>query len=339
MAKDTFNNIRLGIFVIAGLFLFTAAVYTVGARQSKFGEQYHLDALFNNASGLQVGHNVRYNGIKVGSVEDIIFINDSTLRVKMLLRKDLKQLIRRNAVASIGTEGLVGDVVINIKPGDGNEPLAKDGNTLPSLKRPDGAQMMETLGGTNENIAMLSHKLLEISTKLNEGDGTLPMLLRDSMMAAEFLSSLRNLHLASENLNAISLSLQAEMQAIGKGQGTLGYLLHDQTLPKQVESLVTRLDSTLVVQTAPILQNLQRSSEDIAASSTAMKSAIEAINKEGGMANALLRDTAATADLLKALDNLNQGATRFNENMEALKHNFLFKRYFKKLEKEKRKKG
>jgi phospholipid/cholesterol/gamma-HCH transport system substrate-binding protein len=257
----------------------------------------------------------------------------------MLLSKDLKQLIRRNAVASIGTEGLVGDVVINIKPGEGNEPLAKDGDTLPSLKRPDGAQMMETLGGTNENIAMLSHKLLEISTKLNEGDGTLPMLLRDSVMAAEFISSIRNLRLVTENLNAISLSLRAEMQAVGKGQGTMGYLLHDQTIPRQVESLLTRLDSTLVVQTAPILLNLQRSSEDIATSSAAMKSAIEAINKEGGMANALLRDTAATTDLLKALDNLNQGTARFNENMEALKHNFLFKRYFKKLEKEKRKKG
>jgi len=336
MSKDSYNNIRLGIFTVLGIFLFTAAVYVVGARQGKFGDMYHLDAMFDNANGLQVGHNVRYSGIKVGSVEDIIFVNDSTLRVKMLLNKDLKRFIRRNATASIGTNGLVGDVVINIKPGEGNEPLAKDGDTLPTARRRDGADMMETLGGTNENIATISLKLLEISTKMNEGNGTLPLLLRDSIMAAEFVTTLRNLRLASENMNALTTELRSEIKGVSQGKGTLGYLLHDQTLAHQAESLITRLDSDVVAQTAPILQNLQRSSEDIAASSAALKSALESINTSGGTANALLRDTAATADLLKSLDNLNQGTARFSENMEALKHNFLFRRYFKKLEKKRK---
>lgn len=337
MSKYASNNIKLGVFVALGLFLFTATVYVVGARQGKFGDMYHLDALFDNANGLQVGHNVRYSGIKVGSVEDIIFINDSTLRVKMLLDKDLKRLIRKNATASIGSDGLVGDVVINIKPGVGNEPLAKDGDTLPTVRRRDSADMMETLGGTNENIATISLKLLDLTTKLNEGNGTLPMLLRDSLMAEEFITTLRNLRLASENLNALARELRSEVKGVSQGKGTLGYLLHDQTLPHQMESFVSRLDSVAVVQSAPILQNLQRSSEDIAASSAALKSALESINTSGGAANALLRDTAATADLLKSLDNLNEGTARFSENMEALKHNFLFRRYFKKLEKEKKK--
>jgi phospholipid/cholesterol/gamma-HCH transport system substrate-binding protein len=339
MSKYSSNNIRLGIFTVLGIFLFTAAVYVVGARQGKFGDMYHLDALFDNANGLQVGHNVRYSGIKVGSVEGIIFVNDSTLRVKMLLNTDLKRLIRKNATASIGLDGLVGDVVINIKPGEGNEPLAKNGDTLPTVRRRDSADMMETLGGTNENIATISLKLLEISTKLNEGNGTLPMLLRDSLLAAEFVSTLRNLRLASENMNAMTAELRSDVKGVSQGKGTLGYLLHDQTLPHQAESLIARLDSGVVAQTAPILQNLQRSSEDIAASSATLKSALESVNTSGGPANALLHDTAATADLLQSLDNLKEGTARFCENMEALKHNFLFRKYFKKLEKEKKKKG
>lgn len=336
MAKETFKNIRLGIFTALGIFFFTVAIYLVGSRSGQFGEQFHLNALFENASGLQVGHNVRYSGIKVGSVKDIIFVNDSTIRVVMQLQKEMKQLIRKNATVSIGSAGMVGDVVINIKPGTGDVPLAKGGDTLPTSRKRDTAQMMETLGGTNDNIALLSVKLLEITEKLNEGDGTLPMLLRDSGMANEYARTLRNLRLASENLTALSNELRSEIKGVSQGKGTLGYLLHDQTLPHQMEALMTRLDSVVIDQTAPIIVNLQRSGEDIAASSAALKTTLEAINSGDGLANALLRDTVATQDLMQTLENLNEGTARFSENMEALKHNFLFRRYFRKLEKKKK---
>lgn len=339
MAKSIGNNIRLGIFVTLGIFLFTASVYVVGSRQHKFGEQYQLSTYFENANGLQVGHNVRYSGIKVGSVEDIIFINDTTLEVKMLLDKDLKKLIRKNATTTIGSEGLVGDVVINIKPGSGNSPLAKNGDVLPNAQRKNGGDMMETLGNTNENIASLAQKLLEISNKMNEGNGTFSMLLQDSLMAADFANTLRNLRIVSNDLAVMSKELKTSISAISEGKGTLGYLLHDQTLPQQMENFMTRLDSTVIMQTEPVIKNLQKSSEDIAASSAALKASLHSINSGDGLANALLNDSTATNDLLQTLDNLNEGTARFNENMEALKHNFLFRRYFKKMEKEKKKKN
>ncbi|MCF8244972.1 MAG: MlaD family protein [Saprospiraceae bacterium] len=339
MAKSTANNIRLGIFVTLGLFLFTSGVYIIGAQQHKFGEQYHLSTFFQNANGLQVGHNVRYSGIKVGSVEDIIFLNDTTLEVKMLLNKDLKKLIRKNATTSIGSEGLVGDVVVNIKPGGGTEPLAKDGDILPSDKRRDGADMMETLGGTNENIAVLAKKLLEISNKLNEGDGTIPMLIRDSLMAADFASTLKNLRIASDNFAKMSQQLSTSINGISEGKGTLGYLLNDQTLPHQMEDFMTRLDSVVIKQTEPVIANLQKSGEDIAASSAALKTTLQSINSGDGLANALLNDTIATTNLMQTLDNLNEGTARFSENMEALKHNFFFRRYFKKQAKAQKKKN
>ncbi|MBI5917576.1 MAG: MCE family protein, partial [Bacteroidetes bacterium] len=271
MAKQTNNNIRLGIFVTLAVALFTLAIYYVGARKNIFGVQFHISTLVKNANGLQTGNNVRYSGIVVGSVKDIVFINDSTLQIDMVLDKKAKTFIRKNAVASIGMDGLVGNVIVNISPGKGDSPLAKDGDVIASYTRQETSDMLETLGSTNANVALLSMKLLEISTKLNEGPGTLPLLIRDSLMATEVAQSLHYLRIATENIAIISRQLQAASGNIAAGKGTVGYLLHDETLPHQLEAFVSRLDSAVIAQTEPVIADLKKSGADIAAASAELK--------------------------------------------------------------------
>ncbi len=338
MAKEIRNTVRLGIFVTAGVLLFTIAIYYVGNEQNLFGAKFHLSTVVNNANGLRVGNNVRYAGIVVGSVDDIVFVNDSTLRIEMLLEERVRDFIRKDAVASIGTDGLVGNVIVNISPGTGNQPRAKEGEIIASYSRLDPNAMLETLGSTNDNIAVLSEKLLEISKNLNEGQGTLPLLIRDADMAVDVAQTLKNLRQATESLTRTSKELQQAMGEISKGKGTLGYLIHDETLPHQLESLATRLDSLLIVETRPVIENLQKSSRDLAASSAQLKAATQALEDGDGLATTILKDTAAANNLRDILGNLEEGTAQFSEDMEALKHNFLFRRYFKKLEKENKKK-
>lgn len=336
MAKEIRNTIRLGIFVTIGVVLFTVAVYLMGNQKNMFGAKFYLNTVVSNANGLRVGNNVRYAGIVIGSVDDIVIVNDSTLRIEMMLEDRVKNFIRKDAIASIGTDGLVGNVIVNISPGSGSEPRVKEGDTIDSYTRIDANEMLETLGSTNYNVALLSKKLLDISTNLNEGQGTLPLLIRDAEMAAEVTQTLKNLHRVTENLTQTSLQLRRAMDGVSKGEGTLGYLLHDQTLPNQLENLTSRLDSLLIVQTRPVLDDLQQSSADIAAASAQLKAATQSLNSGSGLAATILRDTATANDLRKILENLDEGTARFSQNMEALKHNFFFRGYFKKLEKEKK---
>ena len=333
MAKSTKNNIRLGFFVTVAIALFTAGIYYIGNRQNMFGKKYMISTHFNNVGGLQVGNNVRYAGINVGSVSDIAFVNDSTLRVDMQLDEKVRNIIKKDATASIGSDGLVGNMIVNISPGSGNLPSAEHGDVISSFSRVDADDILKTLGNTNESIAILALNLLEITEKMNEGNGTLPLLIRDSIMGANVTRSLYNLRMTTEQVRLVSEQLKQSVDLIMEGEGMLGYLLTDTTLAGQMEGFVSRFDSMMFAHTEPLLTDLQKSGEDLTQTSAELKAAMEMLNQGDGLAHTILQDTAAANDLKAILENVNEGTDRFNENMEAMRHNFLFKKYFKKLEK------
>lgn len=339
MAKQTKNTVRLGIFVTVAIALFTASVYYIGNRQNLFGAKYRISCYFNNVGGLQVGNNVRYAGINVGSVADIIFVNDSTLQVDMQLNDKVRNIIKKDATASIGSDGLVGNVIVNIGPGSGNMPPAENGDFIASFSRAGTDDILKTLGNTNETFAILALNLLEITEKLNSGQGTLPLLIRDSIMGAQVAQSLYNLRMTTEQIRLTSEQLRIGVDMAVQGEGMLGYLLKDTTLPYQLEEFVSRFDTMLFREMEPVFSDLKKSGEDIAATSAQLKEAVAMLNQGDGLAHTILQDTTAAKDLKTILENVNQGTERFNENMEALKHNFLFRRYYKKLEKGKLPKG
>ena len=96
MEKTASQKIRLGLFVIIGLLIFILAVYFIGDKQKMFGKTNHLSAVFNNVSGLQLGNNVRYSGINVGTVRAIEMINDTTIKVDMIIDKTIFKHIKKN---------------------------------------------------------------------------------------------------------------------------------------------------------------------------------------------------------------------------------------------------
>lgn len=339
MAKAIKNTVRLGIFVTVSIALFTATVYYIGNRQNLFGAKYRISTHFNNVGGLQVGNNVRYAGINVGSVADIVFVNDSTLRVDMQLNDKVHNVIKKDATASIGSDGLVGNVIVNISPGNGNMPPAKNGDTIASYSRVGTEDILKTLGNTNESIAILALNLLEITDKLNNGQGTFPLLIRDSIMGSQVAQSFYNLRMTTEQLRLTSEQLRQSLDMAVQGEGMLGYLLKDTTLPHQLEGFVARFDTMLFKEVEPIFADLQKSGEDLATTSAQLKDAVAMLNSGDGLAHTILQDTAAAKDLKNILENVSEGTDRFNQNMEALKHNFFFRKYFKKLEKGKLKKG
>jgi len=119
MAKTKLENLKLGIFVVFGTLLLVTAAYLIGNRQNMFGKTIPISALFKDANGLQNGNNVRFSGINVGTVNKIEMINDTTIRVHMIIEEKMQNHIKKDAVATIGSDGLVGSMLINIVPGKG----------------------------------------------------------------------------------------------------------------------------------------------------------------------------------------------------------------------------
>ena len=69
-------KIRLGLFIIGGLVIFVFAIFLIGKQKNLFNPVFKLTTTFNNISGLQVGNNIRFSGINVGTVDNINIIND-----------------------------------------------------------------------------------------------------------------------------------------------------------------------------------------------------------------------------------------------------------------------
>lgn len=337
MARKVINTAKLGLFVIVGVALFTVATYLIGNQDNLFQPMFRVSAIFHDASGLKVGNNVRYAGISVGSVEKITIINDTTIQVFMKMDRKLKEFIKEDAVATIEMEGLVGSMVINISPGSKYADLAKEGDVICSDSRPDVLNMLKTLNETNDNLAALSYNLLAITENLEKGTGTIPRLLHDDKMGRDMAASFENVRLATENIRVAIDRLNGEIDQIREGKGTLGFLLHDEQVPDRLVSISGQLDSMVENRIAPLFDELDRALADVNVTTSELRQAAQDINSSEGLVRYLLADTASVNDIKVTMQNIQEGTAKFNESMDALKANFLFKGYFKKKEEERRK--
>lgn len=199
-------KIRLGLFVAGGLALFVLAIFIIGKQKNLFNPVYKLTTTFYNVSGLQVGNNIRFSGIVIGTVDNITIINDSTVRVDMLIKKEVKQFIKSDSEVAIGSEGLIGDRLLVISQGSFEAPLAREGEQLESVEPVETDAIMLSLKITAENAEVITQELAEIMTKINSGTGTLGRLIQDTTIAKNLNQTIINLKQSSrgldENMNA-----------------------------------------------------------------------------------------------------------------------------------------
>src|SRR5690242_11093387 len=98
--KETANRIRLGIFVSVAIALFIIVIYFIGDGQHMFSKTIHLNGTFKNLGGLEVGNNVRFTGINVGTIDQVEIITDTTARVDMTIEKKVQKFIKQDAIAT-----------------------------------------------------------------------------------------------------------------------------------------------------------------------------------------------------------------------------------------------
>lgn len=322
MAKSTSQFIKLGVFVILGSLLILVMAYLIGNDQNIFRPTFQITAVFNNVSGLQKGNNVRYSGINVGTVKDIVMEQDTSIRVYMQIQDDMLAHIKDNAVAIVGSDGLVGSMLINILPGPGSGRPVKDGDEISSYGRISTQDMLTTLNVTNANAALLTADLLEVTRAMRNGSGVLGRLLYDSTMARDLQQSFHNL----------KVSTARSEQAIGK----LNLMIEEWRLEQSALTLVMD-DPEFSAQIRRVAGNLDSSGQEIRELTGRLNDLVGSLQEGQGTLGMLLKDTAMAAEIEHGLKYLDSGLVKFDQNMEALKHNWLTRGYFKKLEKQQKK--
>ncbi|PRZ23413.1 MlaD family protein [Flavobacterium granuli] len=201
MHKESSFTWKLGMFVTIGLVLFIGTIYFIGKQKNLFGATFNLKSQFKTVSGLKVGNNVRFSGINVGTVDGIELINDSSVVVKLVLRKEVQQFIKTDARAAIGSDGLMGDKVLTIYPGTLSKNTIKNNGTIASNKAIEMEDIMKGVKTTLDNATIITDQLAEFSYKINNGKGTLSKLLSDEKMGQKLDASLSNLESGTKGFN------------------------------------------------------------------------------------------------------------------------------------------
>lgn len=297
---DQKKYIRLGIFVFIGTILFIVAVFSIGDKQSMFSQTYSVRVFFSNIEGLREGAPVRYSGIIVGSVQSIKIVPDTSGRVevKIVLDNSIAKLIRLNTEALIETEGLVGNKVVNLRGGSQDSPQAKEGDKIVAIEPLGLAVIVNDIRTVLANTDRMTKSLADIVEKANSGEGSIGKFINDPSL----YNSTTSLMIETEKgLKGVSGTVDSLRAAVG-------------VLTKGSNNLLTNIDG-VIVRVDDLLKDVQEGK---------------------GIAGALISGNGeSSTSINEMLTNFNDiskelklASGRLAENMEALKHNWLFKSYF-----------
>lgn len=318
MKNEASQNIKLGVFVLAGLLFLIFTLYMIGKNRSLFGSTFTIKAAMSSVNGLMPGNNVRFKGLDVGTVKKIELDDQGTIYVVMIIDKKMTQYIRQNAVASIGTDGIMGNRLVNINSRPEQAPPVKEGSVIASLEPIETDEMLRTLNTTNTTIERVTRNLDEITVKLNTSK-SLWNLLSDTIITSDLKSGVKDFRTAAANTSSLTGTAREIVDRFQQGEGLAGTLFTDTTMSDRLDESLNQIQSASE-RTALMMQNLE-------AMITHMKAG-------EGTAGLILADTIMRNRLMQSAVHVEEGTARFNENMEAMKSNFLFRRYFRKKEKE-----
>ncbi len=319
--KEVSNKraIWVGLFILLGIIFLIVGILMIGNLRSTFKKQMEVVAFFDDVSGLQTGNNVWFSGVKIGTVGKIEFYEKSQVEVKVKINENAREYIRRNAKIKIGSDGLIGNRILIIYGGTSRVPPVASGDTLTVEKTFSQDDMINTLQANNVNLLSITNAVKVLSTNILEGKGTLGKLATDDKVYENLEEATLSLRNTSDEASKLIHSLNTFTAGLNREGSLANDLVNDTVVFNSL-----RESAVLVRQLADsanaLVVNLHSAAND-----TAAAMGILLHDKETGMA------------LKETIENLNSGSAKLDEALEAAKHSFLLRGYFKKQEKAARK--
>jgi phospholipid/cholesterol/gamma-HCH transport system substrate-binding protein len=317
VAKESIRNIKLGILVVSGIILLITALYMIGNKRNLFGSTFRINAIFYNINGLMEGHNVRFSGINVGTVENVEITSDTSVLVSMVIENKVQKYIKKNAIASIGSDGLMGNKLVNIVSLPEYSEIVSEGDVIQGLRLIEMDEAMRTLNTTNENLKGITINLNSIFEKINR-DNSLWHVLMDTVLAEDVKTSIR---FATNQTALITADIRNITRDIKDGKGSLGSILADTLLAEKISSTIMKIENF---------------SDTATIAAASISGILAGIQQGKGSIGVLINDTSLIYHLSESLINIEKGTELLNEDLEALKQSWPFKKYFQEKKKTKK---
>jgi phospholipid/cholesterol/gamma-HCH transport system substrate-binding protein len=290
---------RLGIFIFLGTVFMVISIFLLGNKEKLFTTTIEIKAYFNQVEGLKPGAPVRLSGYDIGNVSSISFASDASARVEVKMRIDnaLKHFVRLNSSAAIETEGLVGKKIVTITPGSPDAAEVSDGGTIMAKNPINVSAIIEETQALMGNIKNLTKDFSEIFAKINQGKGTIGKLVNDNEL---YKSTVAITQSADKSMTAITSRLNEISDIIVNMSGS-------------IKSIIGNVDSA-TADVRHLMNRVDRGEGAIGA--------LVADKKVADSIKTIIRNFAKTSEDVRI------ATAGLAENMEALKHNWLFKGYF-----------
>lgn len=315
MRNDSKKSVIVGVFVLIGIIIFVAGILTLGGQQKKFVKSISLNAVFDDIAGLQTGNNVWFSGVKIGTVRRINFYGDSQVEIVMNVESKVRDYIRKDSKATIGSDGLIGNKIIVIYGGTTQAPAVEDGDRLMSEMPLDTDKMMETLQENNKNLVTITENLKVLTTKIAQGQGIVGTVMTDSLLGENFKSIITNLDRAATNSNRMINEMNRFTSNLNKEGNLFHDLTTDKTLYSDLQASIKELQAT-----ATNANKLTDNLNDITAK----------LNDKNNTAGMILNDEEFANSLKNTLVNIDSSSVNLNRGLEALEYTWPFRKGFKR---------
>jgi phospholipid/cholesterol/gamma-HCH transport system substrate-binding protein len=322
-STGTRRAVIVGIFIFLGVGILIVTILTLGSQKKTFGDSVGVISFFENVNGLQKGNNIWFSGVKVGTIKNITIRGNGRVEVDMNVEDKSAAFIKKDALAKLSTDGLIGNKIIEIYGGSPESPAISQGDTLGGAKLLSTDEMMNTLSKNNDNILAITNDLKVITSGIAQGKGSIGKLLTSDELADNLNHTVLTVQKASENLERLSANISNYTASLNNKGSFANDLVTDTVIFSKLRGTMSRLQNVADSATQ-VIGNLN-------ATTNTLNNGLNNKNTPVGM---LLNDEK-TADGMKAtLQNLESASKKLDEDLEALQHNFLFKKYFKKKAKE-----
>lgn len=306
----------VGLFVTLALLILAGGILTIGDLNDTFTHKVVARAVFDQVNGLKAGDNIWYSGLKVGTVKKLTFVGGAKVEVLLNIDQEATPFIRKDALAKLGSDGLIGNRIVVIYDGTAEAKPIENGDELKIGTMVSTEEIMTMLQTNNKNLLAITTDLKGITAKISAGEGTVGKLLTDDALYTNVTDAVETLKVASTNARQMTASLATFSAKLNQKGSLFNDLATDQTT---YASLTGTVDS------------LKHVGER---ATTVVDSLAQSVADPSTPVGVLLHDKPAGGDLRSTLDNLERGSLLLNDDLEALQHNFLFRGFFKKRAKE-----
>ncbi len=350
MAIRRSSSLRLGIFVTLAIGLFITALLILGRKQNLFQSTVRISTEFKDVQGLKIGNKVRFTGIETGNVVNMTIIADTSVLVEMSIQEEIVPYIKKNSVATIGNEGLMGNKIVIIMPGTPGAESVKRGDKIPSIEQVEIDDIMNEVMKSGQKISIVADNLINITDKIDKGEGIFGKIFTDT-------SFTRDLDKSARNLTSITHELDDILGKVNRGEGVLGKIFADTLFARKLDSAsysieeifqnfedITRkinqgegIFGRLFTDTT-ISNNLYYASRDLQQITGNLVEVTSKINSQDNVLSKIIADPAFADSLEVMMQRLNEGLIEATEASEAIKRSGLIRLFSKKKENGKGKK-